>query len=198
MLQSLILSDCDGVELVVVDFGSDDGSIPVELARARHRLPARTVPHPPPFNHNKGRNYGAFSAHGDIIFQLDADMHIPIDMFERINAIVKPGTVFFPECWREDETGKVISDVHCTCGYGMCAITKEDWGKLGGWDEGYVAWGYDDVEFKDRVEKAEMEIVREKVDGLVHMWHPNTWEHRNRHTANPQAHTYMKEGYPKA
>ena len=196
MLQSLILSDCDGVELIVIDFGSDDGDPALEMPRVRKRLPARVAHHDPPFNHNKGRNKGVVLATHDTVFQLDADMLIPVDMFERIRAAVKPGVVYFPECVREDVNGKIVSDPHSQCGYGMCAITKADWTKLGGWDERYVAWGYDDVDFKERVEKAGLIIVREEMPGLIHKYHPNTWEHRNRHTANPQAKTYMKEVRP--
>lgn len=194
MVRSLVKAELErwDVELLVVDHASDDGD-PGEACKAMN-LPAGIIDLAPPFNRSRALNEGVKVALGDTYFFLDADMIVPPEAFERIRRVAQHGTVWFPECEREDERGNIISDHHCTCGYGICAISREDFEKVGGWDEKFTAWGYDDVDFKERCEKAGLGICRERLKGLIHQWHPNTWEHRNKHTAHPGATSYMREG----
>lgn len=195
-LKSLILLDDAEMELIVVDFNSDDGNVAAETKAAAREMGCRAsiLTAQGPFNWSHARNIGVAAAKGRVLLFLDADMVVPRGFLHRIEKVVKPGTVYFPECWREDEKGNIISDHHCSCGYGLCALMRQDIEKVGGWDESFVGWGYEDVDFKNRCEKAGLELARESVGGFIHLWHPNTWKHRNRHSAVPEATRYVWRG----
>ncbi len=193
-VKAIFRSEHGPIELLVVDFGSDDGDVAGMIKYLG--FPARVVPIRGPFNQNVGRNRGARDARGEIILQLDADMTVPATgFFSRIREVVKPGMAFFPICAkRVDEHGELISDIHIELGYGLSALTKRDIAKVGYWDEDFTAWGYDDNEFRDRLKRdTDIAITRSRV-GVIHLYHPNTWEHRNKYTECPDATSYMKKG----
>lgn len=54
---------------------------------------------------------------------------------------------------------------------GCYVVTREVWDEVGGWDEGFVGWGYEDIAFRVATETmAGMELA--KISGfLMHIWH---------------------------
>lgn len=81
-----------------------------------------------------------------------------------------------PETWMAEWDEPMI-------GNGPVAITRELWEEVGGYDEGFVGWGYEDVAFRFLCERAAGEAW---VPGPnFHLWHPIDASETNE-GANPE------------
>lgn len=167
-------------ELVVGDFCSQD-IIYEELSRD---LLPHWVRIEGDFNRSRGLNRAAMAAHGEILFFLDADMWVPEDFVAQTLATVRRGTCWFPICYslHEDRPRVVRGDSRKprldtngwwrTTGKGMCGFHRDDFRTLG-WDEEIgKTWGWEDVDLYHRATQAGLTIIREKLPGLFHLWHP--------------------------
>ena len=133
-----------------------------------------------PFNLAAWRNLGAKAASGAILFFCDVDMLLPPTFAAECRKNVKPGHVWFPMCLDLSEDGTPEPAWRET-GFGNCGIMREDFEKLGGWNEARHEWGKEDGDFRDKVRDAGMTIVRKKLYGLFHQWHPTTPEFLNKY-----------------
>lgn len=132
----------------------------------------------PPFCLSHSRNMGSRIASGDILFFLDADISTepltPILVAHRTHA----GQVYFPivrDLTKDGKLGAWRSE-----GYGIMAIHRDDWDKLGEWDASIRRWGGEDTEFHARSTAAGMRICREIDPTMCHIWHGDGIECREK------------------
>jgi predicted glycosyltransferase involved in capsule biosynthesis len=54
---------------------------------------------------------------------------------------------------------------------GLLVLSREAWEKVGGYDEAFIGWGYEDNAFQASLDRRVGHFDR--VDGfVVHLWHP--------------------------
>ena len=165
-------------ELVVADFNSDDIDLDFLFSSANFRVKKVLVDGG--FNRSAGLNKAAENADGLILFFVDADMVMPLDFVQTLNSKVETGVGYFPICYSLHEgkqylingNNRFSSSVNGwwrDTGWGMCAFRKEDFFRLGKWNERIGrTWGYEDEEM---VERKGITVVRERCPGLFHLWH---------------------------
>jgi hypothetical protein len=86
------------------------------------------------FHLSKARNIGAKEADGDVLCFLDADVVPSFDFSDRLELLMQPGS--FATCLKHS---------------GMLCVWKDDFDRIGGYDEGYVGYGYEDYDIKYRL-----------------------------------------------
>jgi glycosyltransferase involved in cell wall biosynthesis len=71
---------------------------------------------------------------------------------------------------------KVRASMRVAMGTGACQATATDWfSSVGGYDEKYVYWGFEDKDMVHRAAKAGLELlwIHERTS-MLHQWHPRT------------------------
>lgn len=133
-------------------------------------------------------NRAVEQASGKIIFLCDADMSLPEDIVEICNRLTGPKIAWFPIYFylyknkpATTEKGNGLWDQYG--GKGLLACLKEDFMKMGGLSEQFIAWGGEDTDLWERMHRNRFTIIRNKQDGLIHHWHT---------THNPK-YQYMNE-----
>ncbi len=115
-----------------------------------------------------GKNIAAKNASGDILVFLDSDIIVPKGFDSFILRNVQSGQCFFPICFALGKDGR--GGFWKVEGYGICAFMRADFSFLR-WNESFVGWGKEDPDIFCEAKKR-FRVVREKVDGLFHIWHP--------------------------
>lgn len=162
---------CDGddVEIIVADWNSTDWPLEDWIFKKSGDVPVKVVKiNDEYFNRGKGLNVAASNAKYDRLLFLDTDILVSKRLFESGHKVLDKNKVFFPMCYAhhdyEKTTGKWVR------GYGLCMINKEAFEIVGKWPA-WSSWGGEDNLFHKNVKKR-YKIHREKVEGLLHMWHP--------------------------
>lgn len=127
----------------------------------------------------------------DLMLFIDVDMVFDVDSLERVRRnTVQNSKVYFPivyslydphlineifneTMWMCPKNGP-IDDTHGfwrPFGFGIVAIYKSDYIRLGGFDLHISGWGSEDVTFYDNVIKSDLKIVRSVDPGLIHIFH---------------------------
>jgi glycosyltransferase involved in cell wall biosynthesis len=123
------------------------------------------------FSLGRGRNLAAEKATGDVLLFLDADMLVSPLLVTLVNQTVQDGTCFFPVCYSFADSTHT-SGWWRKEGWGNCAITAKDFSRTPKWPE-YYKWGKEDLHFRDHIKlRSKIKIVRSKVPGFCHQWHP--------------------------
>jgi glycosyltransferase involved in cell wall biosynthesis len=130
-------ADC---ETIVVDVDCPDGT---EAAVARDYPTARVVKlnDGPILNVARARNRGASAATGEWLIFLDADILVAADFVNRLQPLLKPGTIFRfgPSKGRVKGTN------------GSCILHRDDFAATGGYDEAMECYGGEDNDFYFRL-----------------------------------------------
>lgn len=138
---SMLQQDCD--EVIVVDYGCPDGAADwIESVAIPKLKCVRVVNNTDEFSCSRARNIGASVASSEYIAFIDADARLPSGCVDRIiNAMRR-------NAWQLacPARGEFIN--------GQCVVTRKAWSQVRGYDEGFVGWGYDDIDFYDRVKAA--------------------------------------------
>jgi glycosyltransferase involved in cell wall biosynthesis len=142
--------------------------------------------HADPFSRAGSRNVGVREAKADVLVVLDADAIVePDPLHDAVNAAVD-GKLHLPYdvCRLLTRNGSeaVIAGTapHLanawfvnTQSVGGCAVvTYETWAAVGGWDERFVGWGFEDTAFWAAVDTLFGHV---RHDGTLHdLWHPDS------------------------
>lgn len=131
----------------------------------------------------------------DIVFFVDCDMLLPLNMSTHLRSIVKKDVAYFPISYSLYEgsppvvngDGPAQSKGESTAngwwrdeGLGNCGFVAGDFVRIGKWDERFGdKYGGDDNDIHWRASTANIQIVRDRLDGFFHLWHPTTKHIRN-------------------
>ncbi len=161
--------------------------------RVRDRLPSwvRYLHTPPPrpdmpYCRSWTFNAAAGKAWGQVLICHDSDILVPAGYAREVMSRVAEGYqavqptrfVFYLDCAstasiceRRSLAGRLETEcvVEGLGGGGSIAITRDAFERIGGFDEEFVGWGGEDVEFWDRC--GELRVWRYGYLPLVHLWH---------------------------
>jgi hypothetical protein len=172
---------------VVADWWSDDWPLHEWLRRATFRrgygVPCRVIQLDGFFSRGRGLNACAATAFGDALLFLDADCTINASVLRTGLRHVRRGRAWFPIFYQMKRPPPVHGRWF-RASYGVCMVDRQAHEEAGGIPE-YATWGMEDRRFCNRVKRIR-EVVREKVPGLVHQWHPPQLAWKNQH-ARPGA-----------
>lgn len=161
---------------VIIPFRSDDG--PRERACTKVRLHLteaglRWILFPAePWSPGAARNLGAELTSDDVLVFNDADTIVPAGQIrEAVQAAGdEPGLVYAYTLYvRRDRSGRPVREIFGSPSLGCAAISRESFEQVGGFDESYIGWGYEDCDFARRC--SERWPLR-RVEGVAwHLWH---------------------------
>jgi len=175
-------------DLTVIDNESTDGD--VKAAVAATTVPTKLITVCGiPFNKPLCLNIGVSHtdiADDDIVLFVDADMRLPTTYVARAREVVEPGVSWFPICFSlyryKPMEAKRGNGWWRSSGRGNCAFLAADYNRvIGGWSvaSGLTYGGNDDYVYW-RAKRGGLELVRERLQGFFHTWHPNSraWKSR--------------------
>lgn len=119
------------------------------------------------FNHavKNALNEGA-----EWIFCCDADISLPVNFVKEYGRVMRKGVAWFPICqWQIEPYSAEWK--WFSAGTGLAGMHKEDWMKLGGYDESFTSWGKEDWDLFFRCYKKGIFPYRNRIDKLFHHWH---------------------------
>lgn len=118
------------------------------------------------------RNIGIAKTDSDLIVFNDADSICPPAQIEDAIqlAIESPGLVFAYDLYvRKTKEGRDGRIIHSSGSMACVAISRACFEEVGGFDESYVGWGYEDLDFAQRCNAL---WPNRRVPGPVyHLWH---------------------------
>ena len=186
---------------VIVPFCPDGGRRDINYSwvtkRLRKLLPDAEILVPiqeiPPFSRSATHNLAAKMAKNDVLLFCDADMVFDIDLIENGLEIVHDVPWVAPMNQKWDFTWQASNELlnmspdvelkglnlhvyrkwgaeRCRGG-AMLMITKENYFKMGGFDERFNGWGYEDNAFMLMAEATIGSYV-ETPNIAYHLWHP--------------------------
>lgn len=162
-------------EFVVVDFGSQQQDVVKELRKlnlvgsaARSVRVLSLSPKPKMFNRGRAINVGFRWAFGRFFFILDADVLIPPDYLLTLVSRAKVNKCI--RCVGKESNTK---RVRRWCGSGIMLVPMEAAYVVGGYDESFVGYGEEDLDFHKRLQMAGYLVVTMSSPGWVHLSHSN-------------------------
>jgi glycosyltransferase involved in cell wall biosynthesis len=133
-------SQFDWTEVVVVDYGCEEGTASW-VAQNHPEVTLVQVKDDPFFNLSRARNIGARHAKGNILCFLDADVTLILDL-----------PVWAMQNFSRNHFYVVKEKGMGTGGFAICH--RDDFNKVGGYDEALRGWAPEDVDFYERLEFA--------------------------------------------
>jgi glycosyltransferase involved in cell wall biosynthesis len=129
------LRDC---EIVVVDYDCPDG-VGDWVRRAYPEVRVVQVADRPLFNISEARNLGAAAAaKSEWLMFVDADVMVAPELRDRIEPLMQPGVFLSPRP-RPPEL------------WGALVVAKADFDAIGGYDEAFEGWGWEDFDITERL-----------------------------------------------
>jgi GT2 family glycosyltransferase len=141
----------------------------------------------------------------DIAVIADADtIHLPQDLRSGVVLAAKLQTLVIPwrTRWKLSQAGTQRFYEHGIPGYtaedldrkdrtrtrmppkvrgGTTIVPRNVWGRVGGFDEGFVEWGHEDVAFRIAAATLTPGRINELFGTIWHLWHPRNINHDHRH-----------------
>jgi GT2 family glycosyltransferase len=178
LMESLRTQTEESVEMIIVLDGDIDDSADV-IRRAGYDLPVRAIVFP----ENRGRaaalNAGFFAAFGDILIRADDDLELEPDFVEhhvRLHREGPRGVVamcrdVFPDTPYARVYGRKADESIRTQAFatppdrawqwwsGNVSTTRDDFHSVGGYDEDFRAYGWEDVEWGYRLHRLGRDIL---------------------------------------
>jgi glycosyltransferase involved in cell wall biosynthesis len=171
MVESIAKSVPDGeIELVVTDWMSTDWPIREWIDEAVDTAFSLKIVDIKKewFSRGYGLNLAAEHAKSDILFFTDTDIIMTEEVLEDAIVQCSAGKAFYPICRHDVDHSD--HDGWIDCGYGICAVTRDMWIKVGKWKE-WSSWGGEDDAFYYGV-RDNFEVHRRRYEGFLHMDHP--------------------------
>lgn len=166
-------------ELVVTDWQSDDWPLHEWISETAAPIPITLIEAHGPFSRGRGLNIAAHAAKGDLLFFLDADALLSLDLVEACVSHANADRAYFPILFSFDDPAH-LSGHWVDFGYGHCALKTKLFQRTAGWPE-YKSWGGEDDDFYADV-AARASVRREQVPGFYHQWHPDDLLWKNRYS----------------
>lgn len=140
-------------------------------------IDARAYVGPEPWSPGRARNWGArVFPDMDPLVYVDADSVVDADQLRQAwrMAALEPGLVYAYDLYvRLDRDGREQQAIPYAPSMAAIAIGRETFDEVGGFDEGFIGWGYEDVDFANRC--ATVAPIRRVSGPVRHLWHG----HRN-------------------
>jgi len=161
-------------ELVVVDYGSYKQNVLSELRYYKdefinpHSVRLLSLRHIPQFNRSRALNIGFRWSLGKYVFSLDADVICPDGYLQAL--VDHAGPHICVRC-----VGKESSTMEYRkwCGCGIMLVPIQGVFDVTGYDESFTGYGEEDIDFRDRLRKANYRVVTMSDPAWVHMSHTN-------------------------
>jgi len=165
----------DGIEFIFVDGCSTDGTLDYIRALADTHPVKLIVTHPSElFNYARACNLGATAAVGKYLFLLNNDIELHSeDPWEPLRAALedpKVGVVGASTVWNQDHRDPEWESGSPPYLYVNRPVTGEFWGarrevywELGGMDEAFAGYGYDELDFQFRAQRAHYHLALARV-----------------------------------
>jgi len=102
----------------------------------------------------------------------DADTVVPHEQIRKAVTLAReaPGLVYAYDLYlRLDRDGRIERELYSPPSMGCAAISRECFEQVGGFDESYSGWGYEDVDFARRCQ--ELWPIRRVTGEARHLWH---------------------------
>lgn len=134
----------EGCEVIVVDYDCPDGA--ADWVRATY--PAATVvpgKNQPFFNLSHARNLGAAAASAPWLFLVDADVIISRDLIGAVTGLLQPDVYLLP-------------DPRPFQLWGTLLVARTDFDAIGGYDEAFQGYGWEDVDIIERLRRAGLNV----------------------------------------
>lgn len=152
----------------------------------------------------------------DIAVIADADtIHNPVDVRRGVVLAAKLQTLVVPwrTRWKLSQAGTEKFYQHGPSGYtagdldmndhtrvrmppkvrgGTTIVPRSVWDRVGGFDEGFVEWGHEDVAFRMAASTLTPGRLNELLGTVWHLWHPRTTDHDWRESNNSRLDLYGK------
>lgn len=120
----------------------------------------------------QARNCGVENVVSPLVLFNDADSICPFDQILQacLLAMKSDGLVFAYDLYvRRNEAGRDSEIIHSSGSMACVAISRACFEQVGGFDESYVGWGYEDLDFAQRCNAL---WPNRRVSGPVyHLWH---------------------------
>jgi hypothetical protein len=183
-IATICSQDAVRVECLVVE-QSVEPEVVAELPEwVRHSHTAVSCP-PPPYSRSKAFNDGAREARGHVLVFHDGDMAVPRQYAQVALELVRQGFevidlkrfIFYlseahtgailagRSSWTEVPPMSIVQNAHG----GSLVITRSAFEELGGYDEEFIGWGGEDVEFWERAQTRK--VWNFGIMPLIHLWH---------------------------
>lgn len=173
-------------ELIISDWKSTDWVIRDWIQDYIKHIPINLITiHRSEFSIGYGRNIAGKAATGDILFFVDADMIIEKNVVDYGIQHVNDTTVYYPTVRYTTENKNMLHE-----GGGNLFITKNLFEQTSGWPV-YHAHGFEDTDFHNII-KNKANIITSNVGELVHQWHPQSFEFKNKYST-PEGVKFIQE-----
>ncbi|MHA6967382.1 glycosyltransferase family 2 protein [Glutamicibacter bergerei] len=180
-------------EIILVDYGSSDPTIAIEIAE-RLQLKLAQVTDAPVWSRSRALNAGFALAAGDLYISTDADMLFAPKTLETVYQWWRSSgeSAMFLQCRDLPESVTIddlssqqidwphlesVSSLRPRWGVGgMMAISQAGFRQLRGLDERMTTYGREDMDFALRARRMGLRMVwvEEKLARIYHMWHTPT------------------------
>ena len=172
----------DQAEIVIADWRSEDWPLADWAEAAAKPIPLRIVQVDGHFSVGRGKNVAFDHAQGDTLLFLDADIIVCRELFDRGFRYTGQGMAFYPIYFHYDDPAHTQGRWF-PASLGNVMLKRETFLKVGKWPE-LRSWGREDNMLHDAVKQL-VQIVRVRLPGMAHQWHPDTLAWKNRY-ADPQ------------
>lgn len=180
-------------EVIVSDYGSDDGQVTregIETAGARYVYTQTDGT----WSRSRALNAGFAKANGTVLVSTDADMIFSPRSFEVVGQtlLADPKLCLLlqcrdlPEAWGDEEVGNTgfawdtfdsVARLRPRWGMGgMMAVHRDVYSRIRGLDERMHTYGGEDIDFATRAKRAGQRLlwIDQPDVRMYHMWHPPT------------------------
>lgn len=145
-------ADYPKVEFVVLDYNSTDGLedwMRQNLSNWQGKVVYYKTLQPQSYARSHSRNMVFRLASGDILCNIDADNFVGKGFAHYVNRIFEKSKNIYMEAYREN-----FQDV-----FGKVCFKKSDFETIQGYDEKIVNYGFEDIDFKNRLKKNNLKQV---------------------------------------
>lgn len=163
--------DC---HFLVIDYGSKDGQELESLSKNNAFEVLRTETEGLPWSRAKALNIGVKSIKSKIFITTDIDMIFDFDVLEEVLKVIKPGVKIhcLPQWLPSSGSKKHAKEGDKSSLGGLMSMYKEDFLKLGGFNEEITFWGSEDNEFDIyAINNGFQKVWIDKRFKMYHVWH---------------------------